>query len=88
MACLEVYVVNNPCWLDCYIGTCSKKNQSELLFKSKRCSAPHLKNWQLQLRELANVAHEGETRRSSLLCLAVFLSFTKKANCERSGLGG
>ena len=42
-ACLEVYVVNNRCWLDCYIGTCSKKNQSELLFKSKRYSAPHSK---------------------------------------------
>ena len=29
--------------LACYIGTCSKKNQSDLLFKSKRCSAPHSK---------------------------------------------
>ena len=29
--------------LACYIGTCSKKIQLELLFKSKRCSAPHSK---------------------------------------------
>ena len=29
--------------LTCYIGTCRKKIQSELLFKSKRCSAAHSK---------------------------------------------
>ena len=45
MTCPEVYVViyvvNNPC--SYYIDTCSKKIQSEKLFKSKLCSAPHSK---------------------------------------------
>ena len=89
MACPElyvvIYVVNNPC--SYYIDTCSKKIQSEKIIQIKTLLRATFKNWQLQLWELAKVAREGETRRSRLNFLAVFLSFTKKAHYERSSLG-
>ena len=53
MDCLEVYVVNNPCWLDCYIDTCSKKIQSEIFIQMKTLLRATFKN---QLWELAKVA--------------------------------
>ena len=34
MPSAEVYVVNNPC--SCYIDTCSKKIQSEIIMQIKR----------------------------------------------------
>ena len=35
---------NNPCWLDCYIGTCSKKIQSEILIQIKTLLRATFKN--------------------------------------------
>ena len=51
MACPEVFVVNNPC--SCYIDTCSKKLQSEIIIQIKHDVKTLLratfKNWKLQL---------------------------------------
>ena len=69
--------------LACCIDTCSKK---PCIIQIKPLLRAIFKNWQLHLWALAKVAHEEETRRSRLNCLAVFLSCTKKANYERRSL--
>ena len=74
-------MVNNPCWLATLARAVRKTNQS--YYSNQNVTPRHIQ----KLVTLV-VREEGETRRSRLLCLAVFLSFTKKANCERSGLGG
>ena len=82
--CPEVYTVNNPC--SCYIDTCSKKLiQSELLFKSKRCLAPHEKivNFGCGHAGLFTIEKQGA---STIIWLSVFLSFTTRKLTTKSGL--
>ena len=71
-------MVNNPCWLDCYIDTCSKKTNQKFLFKSRRCSAPHSKLVTSVVRAGEGCCREGEMRRSSLNFQAVILSLPRK----------
>ena len=82
-------MVNNPC--SCHIDTCSKKLQSEIIIQIKHDVAPR----HIQKLETSVVrAGEGCSRRrnwqepqSRLNGLAVFLSFSEKANYEGRSLG-
>ena len=88
MACPEVFVVNNPC--SCYIDTCSKKLQSEIIIQIKHDVAPrHIQKLETSVCESWRrlLTKEKLARASRLNCLAVFFSFSKKANCERRSLG-
>ena len=58
MACPVVFVVNNPC--SCYIVTCSKKLQSEIIIQIKHDVAPrHIQNLETSVVR----AGEGCSRR-------------------------
>ena len=58
MTCPEVFVVNNPC--SCYIDTCSKKLQSEIIIQIKHDVGPR----HIQKLETSVVrAGEGCSRR-------------------------
>ena len=65
--CPEVYAVNDPCSCAAqYIGTCSKKIQSEIIIQITTLRRATFKTWWLRLRKLTKVAHERETRHSHI----------------------
>ena len=57
--------------LACYIDTCSRKIQSEIIIQIKTLLSTSV------MKAGEGYRHKGEKRRSRLNCRAVFLSFTK-----------
>ena len=77
MACREVCVVKQSL-LACYIGTCSKKIQSEIIIQIKNVAPRHIQKLVTSvMRAGEGCHHKGEKRRSRLNRQAVVLIFTK-----------
>ena len=73
--------------LACYIGTCSKKNPIRNYYSNQNVAPRHNQKLVTSvMRAGEGCRHKGEKSRVRLNCQAVFLSFTKIVNYERSSL--
>ena len=73
--------------LACYIGTCSKKNPIRNYYSNQNVAPRHNQKLVTSvMRAGEGCRHKGENSRVRLNYQAVFLSFTKIVNYERSSL--